>query len=178
VPGTIFHREHEWNTIRDTTPPIFLTRTGIRSRSSIKASDGTSHRQGTVLTGPDTQAARRKIANPQDTPSLALVMGVHRSDKQLKFWLHKLCVQRRAAGYSHVPALLRTRHADQKVRSGKIHEAFDSEQFNSGQRRRSHWPGSLRWPRLRNRAMADPMQRCLQRYPPRPDSQSCRRHRC
>src|SRR6266849_7369352 len=47
VPGTIFHRGHEWNTIRDTTPPIYLTRTGIRSRSSIKANDGTSHRQGT-----------------------------------------------------------------------------------------------------------------------------------
>jgi hypothetical protein len=49
VPGTIFHRGHEWNTIRDirdTTPPIYLTRTGIRSRSSINASDGTSHRQG------------------------------------------------------------------------------------------------------------------------------------
>src|SRR5208282_6228789 len=41
VPGTIFHRGHEWNTIQDTTPPIYLTRTGIRSRSSIKASDGT-----------------------------------------------------------------------------------------------------------------------------------------
>src|ERR1700693_4735185 len=41
APGTIFHRGHEWNTIRDTTPPIYLTRTGIRSRSSIKASDGT-----------------------------------------------------------------------------------------------------------------------------------------
>src|SRR5713101_5065300 len=50
VPGTIFHRGHEWNTIRDTTPPIYLTRTGIRSRSSIKASDGTSHRQGTYST--------------------------------------------------------------------------------------------------------------------------------
>src|ERR1700719_4603987 len=50
VPGTIFHRGHEWNTIQDTTPPIYLTRTGIRSRSSIKASDGTSHRQGTYST--------------------------------------------------------------------------------------------------------------------------------
>src|SRR5712692_2235936 len=48
VPGTIFHRGHEWNTIRDTTPPMYLTRTGIRSKSSIKASDGTSHRQGMV----------------------------------------------------------------------------------------------------------------------------------
>jgi hypothetical protein len=36
VPGTIFHRGHEWNTIRDTTPPMYLTRTGIRSKSSIK----------------------------------------------------------------------------------------------------------------------------------------------
>src|SRR5216117_590559 len=48
VPGTIFHRGHEWNTIRDTTPPMYLTRTGIRSKSSIRASDGTSHRQGMV----------------------------------------------------------------------------------------------------------------------------------
>ena len=48
VPGIIFHRGHEWNTIRDTTPPTYLTRTGIRSKSSIRASDGTSHRQRTV----------------------------------------------------------------------------------------------------------------------------------
>src|ERR1700739_1196053 len=41
VPGTIFHRAHDWNTIRGTTPPMYLTRTGIRSKSSIKASDGT-----------------------------------------------------------------------------------------------------------------------------------------
>jgi catechol 2,3-dioxygenase-like lactoylglutathione lyase family enzyme len=41
-PGTIFHRGRGWNTIRDTTPPMYLTLTGIRSRSSIKAS-GTSH---------------------------------------------------------------------------------------------------------------------------------------
>src|SRR5689334_21248668 len=27
---------HDWNTIRDTMPPIYLTRTGIHSRSSIK----------------------------------------------------------------------------------------------------------------------------------------------
>jgi len=38
VPGTIFHRGHDCNTIRDTS---------IRWRSSIKASDGTSNRQGT-----------------------------------------------------------------------------------------------------------------------------------
>jgi hypothetical protein len=37
------------------------------------------------------RAARRKIANPQDAPSLALVMGVHRHDKPLKFWLHNSC---------------------------------------------------------------------------------------
>ena len=43
VPETIFHRGHEWNTNRDTTPPTYLTRTGIRSMSSIKASDGASH---------------------------------------------------------------------------------------------------------------------------------------
>ena len=42
VPGTTSHRAHEWNTIRDTTPLMYLTRTGIRSKSSIKASDGTS----------------------------------------------------------------------------------------------------------------------------------------
>src|ERR1700693_6319489 len=42
APETIFHPAHDWNTIRDTTPPISLTRTGIRSRSSIKASDGTT----------------------------------------------------------------------------------------------------------------------------------------
>ena len=34
--------------------------------------------------------ALRKITNPQDAPSLALVMGVHRHDKPLKFWLHKI----------------------------------------------------------------------------------------
>src|SRR5438309_6620782 len=39
VPGAIFHRGHEWNTIRDTTPPMYLTRTGIRSKSSIKPSE-------------------------------------------------------------------------------------------------------------------------------------------
>jgi hypothetical protein len=45
APGTIFHRGHDWNTSRDTTPRMYLTRTGIRSRSSIKVSDGTSHRR-------------------------------------------------------------------------------------------------------------------------------------
>ena len=45
APKTIFHRGHEWSTIRDTTPPMYLTRTGIRSRSSIKPSDETSHRR-------------------------------------------------------------------------------------------------------------------------------------
>ena len=52
VPGTIFYRGHGWNTIRDTTPPMYLIRTGLRSRSSIKASDGTSPRQGTKARQP------------------------------------------------------------------------------------------------------------------------------
>jgi hypothetical protein len=34
------------------------------------------------------RAARRKIANPQHTPSLALMIVVNRRDKPLKFWLH------------------------------------------------------------------------------------------
>src|SRR3984957_6854704 len=42
APETIFHPAHDWNTIRDFPPPISLTRTGIRSRSSIKASDETT----------------------------------------------------------------------------------------------------------------------------------------
>jgi hypothetical protein len=50
VPGTIFHRGHEWNTTRDTMPPIYLTRTGIHSRWSTKASDGISNRQGAYST--------------------------------------------------------------------------------------------------------------------------------
>ena len=37
VQGTIFRRGHGLNTIRDTAPPMYLIRTGIRSRSSIKA---------------------------------------------------------------------------------------------------------------------------------------------
>src|SRR5260221_7010006 len=39
VPETIFHRGYEWNTTRDTTPPMYLTRTGIRLKSSTKASE-------------------------------------------------------------------------------------------------------------------------------------------
>jgi hypothetical protein len=35
---------------KDTTPPMYLTRTGIRSRSSIKARDGTTHRNGSQST--------------------------------------------------------------------------------------------------------------------------------
>jgi len=38
VPETIFPRGYEWNTIPDTTPPMYLTRTGIRLKSSTKAS--------------------------------------------------------------------------------------------------------------------------------------------
>jgi hypothetical protein len=37
------------------------------------------------------RAARRKITNPRNAPSLALMMGVHRHDKPLKFWLHNSC---------------------------------------------------------------------------------------
>jgi catechol 2,3-dioxygenase-like lactoylglutathione lyase family enzyme len=46
VPGTTFRPAHDWNTIRDTTPPMYSTPTGIHSKSSIKASDGTAHNQG------------------------------------------------------------------------------------------------------------------------------------
>jgi catechol 2,3-dioxygenase-like lactoylglutathione lyase family enzyme len=35
----------EWNTIRDITLPMYLTRTAIRSKSYIKASEGSAHRQ-------------------------------------------------------------------------------------------------------------------------------------
>jgi hypothetical protein len=38
APETTFHLAHDWNTIRDTTPLMYSTLTGIRSRSSIKAS--------------------------------------------------------------------------------------------------------------------------------------------
>src|ERR1700723_2167741 len=43
VPGITFHRGHEWNTIRDTTLLMYLTRTGIRSRLFIRANDGIIH---------------------------------------------------------------------------------------------------------------------------------------
>jgi hypothetical protein len=39
VPETISHRGYEWNTMRDTTPPMYLTRTAIRLKSSTKASE-------------------------------------------------------------------------------------------------------------------------------------------
>ncbi len=41
VPGTTFRPVHDWNTIRDTTPPMYSTLTGIHLRLSIKASDRT-----------------------------------------------------------------------------------------------------------------------------------------
>src|SRR5579863_8356416 len=41
VPETIFPPGHEWNTIPDTTLPMYLTRTGIRLKSSTKASEDT-----------------------------------------------------------------------------------------------------------------------------------------
>jgi len=57
-------------------PIIFRVGTGKRP-----CVDGSGH----------FRAARRKIATPQDAPSLALVMGVHRHDKRLKFSLHNSC---------------------------------------------------------------------------------------
>src|ERR1700746_607611 len=48
--GNVRHRGHEWNTIRDTTPAMYLTRMGIRSKSSIKAKNETTHRQDTQIT--------------------------------------------------------------------------------------------------------------------------------
>src|ERR1700686_2961030 len=38
VPGIIFLPARDWNTIRDTMPPMYSTPTGIRSRSYIRAS--------------------------------------------------------------------------------------------------------------------------------------------
>ena len=57
--GTIFHRGPEWNTIRDTTPPMSLTRTGIPSKPCIKAKGGTSHRQGRGAAGPMCSRSRK-----------------------------------------------------------------------------------------------------------------------
>jgi len=37
VPGTTFRPVRDWNTIRDTTPPMYLTLTGIHLRLSTKA---------------------------------------------------------------------------------------------------------------------------------------------
>ena len=59
VQGTIFHRGPEWNTIRDTTPPMFLTGTGIPSKPCIKAKGGTSHRQGRGAAGPMCSRSRK-----------------------------------------------------------------------------------------------------------------------
>ncbi len=49
APETIFHPAHDWNTIRDTMPLMYSTLTGIRSRSSIKANDGTGRPSSLVL---------------------------------------------------------------------------------------------------------------------------------
>jgi hypothetical protein len=43
VPVTTFRPAHDWNTIRDSTPPMYSTQTDIHSRSSIKANDRTAH---------------------------------------------------------------------------------------------------------------------------------------
>ncbi len=37
APGTTFRPAHDWNTIRNTTPLMYSTRTDIHSRSSIDA---------------------------------------------------------------------------------------------------------------------------------------------
>src|SRR5580704_1704307 len=73
VPGTIFHRGHEWNTIRDTTPPMYLTRTDIRSRSSIKANDGIEYGPvsfvvGVELNGIEWPDKHRTIVRPVRAP--------------------------------------------------------------------------------------------------------------
>src|SRR5258708_2034845 len=44
------------------------------------------HRRAGIDWSGHFRATRRKIANPQDHPSLALVTGVHRHDNRLKFW--------------------------------------------------------------------------------------------
>src|SRR4029450_49457 len=46
APGTTFRPAHAWNTIRDTTPLMYSTQTGIHLRSSIKANDRTAHHKG------------------------------------------------------------------------------------------------------------------------------------
>jgi hypothetical protein len=61
APGTTFHRGHEWNIIRDTMPPMYSTLTVIPSRSSIKVSNGTSHRRKRAM----HQAGHRKISLPE-----------------------------------------------------------------------------------------------------------------
>src|ERR1700691_3134741 len=48
APETTFHPAHDWNTILDTMPPMYLTLTDIRSRSSIKANAGTALHQCTL----------------------------------------------------------------------------------------------------------------------------------
>src|SRR5260370_4642 len=44
VPVTTFLPAHDWNTIRDTMPPMYATPTDIRSMSSIRASVKSRHR--------------------------------------------------------------------------------------------------------------------------------------
>jgi len=55
-----FRPAHDWNTIRDTTPLMYSTQTDIHSRSSIKANDGTAHRQGERSKG----RSRRREGDP------------------------------------------------------------------------------------------------------------------
>jgi len=72
----------------------------IRSRALILAlclrfissGDPLQHcgRQGPQQPAHHFRATRRRIAHPQDTPSLALVVGVHRRDKPLKILVAQL----------------------------------------------------------------------------------------
>src|SRR5271168_1627043 len=49
APETTSHPAHDWNTIRATMPLTYSTPTGIRSRSSIKANDGTGRPSSLIL---------------------------------------------------------------------------------------------------------------------------------
>lgn len=58
--GTTFRPARDWNTMRDTTPPMYSTQTDIHSRSSIEASDGTAHHQGERSTDAAAGKGRRR----------------------------------------------------------------------------------------------------------------------
>jgi len=62
--------------------PVIMGNPGV-----IGSSAGLVPRNKLVVTG----LASIRTQDPQDAPSFALVMGVHRHDKPLKFWLHNSC---------------------------------------------------------------------------------------